>query len=185
MRYFIGFLVTIGLIVLIIVLLVSGGGSKAPTVKPLNLADYTQTNSTAQLIIDGPINADQSHHEAKITVDANNVTAIFYNGYQDTVLRSQTYANNQTAYAVFLHDLQHSGFTAYDSKITRDERGYCPQGRRYILSFTSDGKELRRSWATSCGNSVPRSYPGTVQPILSLFRAQVPDYAKLTTSDIF
>jgi hypothetical protein len=181
MRYFLGFLVTIGLIILIIVLLLSGrGGNNAPTVRPLNLADYTQTNSTAQMIVDGPINADQSHDEVRVEVTANKVTATVYKGYQQTVVQTHDYANNQTAYAVFLHALQHSGFTLYDRRITGDERGFCPAGKRYILNFNSDGKNLRRSWSTSCGSSVPHSFTGQVQPILNLFKAQVPDFSKLT-----
>jgi len=181
MRYFLGFLITIGLIVLIIVLLVSGHGSKAPTAKPLRLADYTHSNSSAQILIDGPVNADSKHDSARIVVTSSNVTTTFYTGYQDSVTKSQSYESNQAAYEVFLRALQHAGFTQYDSKVTADERGYCPTGYRYVLGFNSDGKDLRRSWTTRCASSVPRSFPGSVEPIINLFRAQVPDWQKLTS----
>lgn len=180
MRYFIGFLVTIGLIILIIFLLLSSGGSKSPAIKPLNLLDYAGTPSTAQLIVDGPVVADQDHREAKITVSQNQITFTLYNGYpQTTVARSQTYSNNATAYAVFLQSLQHAGFTLHDISVPYDERGYCPTGERYILSFANAGTDLRRSWTTTCSNGAPSSFKGDLSTVLFLFRNQVPDYSLL------
>jgi hypothetical protein len=178
MRYFIGFLITIGLIILLIVLLFGGGGSKSKvptTSKPL--ADYSSSDAAARLTIDGPVNADTIHKSVQITVDKDEVTFEKFQGYQGHVVGSQHYENNETAYANFLHALAHAGFTRGDtSSALKDERGYCPLGNRYIFEFIQDGKDIERFWATSCGK--PKTYLGAPSLTLQLFRAQVPDFAK-------
>lgn len=182
MRFLIGFLITIGLIVLIIVLLLRGGGSSTPAAKALNLGDYATSGTTAQLIIDSPIVSEPKHKEVKIAVTQNDVTFTEYQGYQDNVLRTQTYPNNQTAYAVFLHALQNQGFTlGKNAKALHDERGVCPAGNRYIYSFTSNDSELLRTWSTSCGSQ--GSFQGVPSTVRYLFQQQVPDYTTLTSSD--
>ncbi|HEX7368489.1 MAG TPA: hypothetical protein VF261_02435 [Candidatus Saccharimonadales bacterium] len=179
MRYFIGFLITIGLIILILVLLLRGSGKPQP--KPLDLTAHTYDGSTAQLIIDGPIVADQNHNEIQIDVTQNQVSLDLYQGYQQTPVNSKTYVNNASAYAVFLHALQHVGFTdGNNDKALSDERGYCPGGDRYIFSFMdSSGNNLMRYWSTSCAGA-PHTYKGVTSTTLWLFQQQVPDYNDLT-----
>lgn len=183
MRYFIGFLVTIGLIVLIIVLLLGGGGrsgNQSPANKPFNLVDYANGSTAAQIIIDGPVVADQDHTMLKINVSQQDAELTIYSGYQQNVVSSQTFPNNSTSYAIFLQSLQKAGFTLHDTKVGYDERGYCPQGERYILSFTDNGTDVRRSWTTTCGTSVPSSFKGNLSTVLFLFKNQIPNYQQLT-----
>lgn len=178
MRYVIGFLLTIGLIILILVLLLRGGG--APQPKPLDLGNYVYNGATAQLIIDGPIVADPNHSEIQIDVTQNEVSMTVYQGYQQTPVNSKTYPNNTSAYGVFLHALQHAGFTkGNNDKTLSDERGYCPGGDRYIFSFSDNsGKNLMRYWSTSCGGT--QTYKGITSTTVWLFEKQVPDYTTLT-----
>ena len=177
MRYFIGLLITIGLIVLILFLLFSGGS--APKVKPLNLGDYAYSAATAELIIDGPIVAEQNHHEVKIDVSQNDVTLTVYQGYQQTLVRTQSYPNNESSFAVFLHSLQLNGFDVGNNDITMsDERGHCAPGERNIYTFNDGSKNLFRFWSTTCGSG---TYKGIIGTTLFLFQQQVPDYAKLTS----
>ena len=186
MRYLIGFLVTIGLIVLIVVLLLSGRGGKSSTTPPLNLADYNTGSSAVQLIIDGPIVSDQEHHEAKIVVSQNTVVFTGYTGYQGTVLHSQDFSNNPSSYAVFLHALQHAGFTLYNTGVPSDERGYCASGERYIFSLSNAGSDVRRTWTTSCGSAIKGSFAGPLDTIRNLFEGQVPNYDTLSNDlDVF
>jgi len=183
MRYFIGFLVTFGLIVLIIVLLIGGGGKKPinPTAKPLSLVDYANASSAAQIIIDGPVVADQNHKTLKINVNKDETTLTIYNGYEQNVVNTYNFSNNTTGYAIFLQSIQRAGFTLHDTKIGYDERGFCPNGERYIFEFINDGTDLRRSWSTTCGTAIG-SAKGQISVILTLFKAQVPDFTKLTGS---
>lgn len=180
MRYFIGFLITIGLIILLVVLLFTGGGggSKKPKT-PKSLADYASSNSVVRMTIDGPINADQDHQAITITVGQDDTTYEQIQGYQGTVVNQQSFANNQNAYSNFLYALGHAGFTKGDnSKALANEKGYCPLGNRYVFELINDGSTIERYWATSCGK--PKTYLGNTNLTITLFQAQVPGYTNLT-----
>ncbi|MGH7241729.1 MAG: hypothetical protein ACREGB_05525 [Candidatus Saccharimonadales bacterium] len=179
MRYLLGIFATIGLIVLILVLLLRGGGSGSPAPKALNLIDYAKNDSAAHFVLDGPIVANQNYNEVKIDVDANEVTFSLVSGYQGQVVKQQTYPNNVNSYSNFLLALQHQGFTEgnNDPKM-KDERGYCPLGQRRIYSLTNGSDQLMRYWSTGCN---AKTFRGNVDNVYMLFRAQVPDYGKLTS----
>lgn len=179
MRYFLGFLVTMGLIILLIILLFSGGGKpKVPTTSK-TLDSYAATNAEVRMTIDGPINSEQQHQQLRITVGQSNVTFEQLQGYDGTVVNMQHYANSENAYAVFLLALNHMGFTqgSTDPKL-QDERGYCATGDRYIFELKQNNKDLERFWATNCGK--PNTYLGSLNPTIELFKAQVPNYNDLT-----
>jgi hypothetical protein len=179
MRYFIGFLVTVGLIILLIVLLFHGGGkSKVPSTSK-TLTSYASTNAQVSLTIDGPINATSLHEQIRITADNANVTYEHIKGYDGQVIDTQIFANTENSYDVFLHALLHAGFTKGDNAAAlRDERGYCPTGDRYIFELKQDNHSLERYWATTCGK--PKTYLGAVDLTVRLFQAQVPGYENLT-----
>ena len=179
MRYFIGFLITVGLVILLIFLLFHGGGKSKLPLTPKTLVSYATTNAEVRLTIDGPINADQLHQQIRITVDSTEVTYEQIQGYDGSVVSQQQFASSQSAYDVFLHALSHAGFTQGDtSKTLIDERGYCALGDRYIFELRQDGNDIERYWATSCGK--PKTYLGTLSLTLSLFQTQVPGYTDLT-----
>ena len=180
MRYFVGFFVTIFLIILIIVLLLRGGGTATPAPKAINLGDYANNVSSAQLILDSPIVADQNHREIKLIVSESAITFTEYKGYQQDVIKSQTYPNNPSSYGVFLQAIQKAGFTEGSrDKALQDERGYCPGGYRYIYSFANGADDLFRTWSTSCGSQ--GTFKGQPSTIRQLFQKQVPDYFKLSS----
>ena len=175
MRYFIAFVTALGLLFLLIFLLFHGGGQ--PKTAPKRLDSYASTDAQAQLVIDGPINADQLHRAVRITVQKDEVTFEEIHGFQDSVTNLQSFDSNQDAYANFLLALQHSGFRLGDNNpALKDERGYCPLGDRYVFRLTQDGQDIERYWATTCGI---KTYKGNLGTTLQLFEAQVPDYNKL------
>ena len=181
MRYFIGFLITIGLIVLLIVLLFGGGG-KAPVTKA-PLISYANTDTVVRETIDEQVNDVDHHRQIQITVGRDSTDFELHKGYDGETLKSQSYPMTATSYASFLRSLQHAGFTnGKDSKDLKDERGYCPLGKRYIFEVIQGSSDLERYWATSCNNA-PKTFNGKTPTILSLFRLQVPDYNKLTRED--
>jgi len=181
MRYLIGLLVTIGLLILLIVIIVQSGGndkSKVPDSKK-SLESYSLTDAVARLTTDGPINAEQNHQQIQITVGRDDVAIAIKKGYDGAVTNLQTYSNTEASYNAFLHALDRAGFTKGNTTATlKDEGGYCALGSRYIFEFIKDGKTLERYWATSCGT--PKTYLGAIDLTLTLFRNQVPDYDKIT-----
>ena len=179
MRYIVGILVALGLVVLLIVLLVNGGGKSSPHPVTKKLYDYASTDAQVSLTIDGPINAESLHQQVRITVDNTDVTYEQLKGYQGNVVNTQIFANNEDAYNAFLHALYHAGFSlGSNNPALKDESGYCPTGDRYIFEMTQDGNTLERYWSTSCGNI--KTYEGSTSLTLTLFQAQVPNYSGLT-----
>ena len=181
MRYFIGFLVTIGLIIVIVFLLLTGGGKGKTTVQPLTVDSFVNSDTAvAEMIIDSPIQANQIHNDIKIDVTKAEVTMTVYQGYDQTVLRGQSYVNNDQSFAAFMHALQHAGFTKGNKDpLLKDERGYCPSGNRTIYSLSTAEKQLIRYWRTSCGEG---TFGGSISVVNYLFRQQIPmkDFQALT-----
>lgn len=179
MRYFVGFLITLGLIILLIVLLFSGGGKPKDHTLPKPLSSYSTSDAQVSLTIDGPINAAQDHDQIEITVSKDNVTYQHLKGYSATSVDAKIFANDENSYDAFLHALEHAGFMSSDNReALKDEKGYCPTGNRYIFELNQDGNQLKRSWATSCGK--PKTYLGSLSTTLTLFKKQVPGYSELT-----
>lgn len=181
MRYIIGFLIAIGLIVLTFVLIFKAfsGGDNGVKQSKIDLNSYSTTDAVVRYTIDGPVNADSIHHRIRITVGRDQTLFEEIDGYQGKVQMTKTYDNNPDAYAAFLHSLTIAGFASGDSKVTKDERGYCPLGRRYVYEAMSNGDDVLRWWSTSCGSSLG-SFKGKSDTIRSLFQNQIPDYNKLT-----
>lgn len=177
-RYFIGFVATIGLIILLIILLFSGGGkSKLPATHKA-LDSYATTDATVSMTIDGPINADQNHNQIQVVVSNSNATFEQIKGYQGNVVNLQNYANNVDAFTNFLFALERIGFTnGNNSSALKDERGYCPLGDRYIFELQQDGQTLERYWVTSCGGT--KTYLGSLDTTSQLFQNQIPNYGNL------
>ncbi len=181
MRYLAGFLVAIGLLILVFILILKGfshsGGSKTPQI---TLSDYANTDTVMQLTIDGPLTSDPQHHGARITIGQLQNTIQTYQGYQNTITSTKTYPNNQSSYNSFLHSLQLYGFTKGSTDPNKaDERGYCPGGNRYIYEIlSSNGTDIERFWSTSCGGQ--GNFGGVATEIRQLFIRQIPDYNAIT-----
>lgn len=184
MRYYVGFLITLGLLIILIFLLFHGGNKASVTTTSQPLVNYANTSAEVSLTIDGPINASQNHQQVKITVNQNYVTFDQIQGYDGKVVNQQQFANSENSYDVFLHALQLAGFTEGDtSSAFSDEQGYCALGDRYIFELSEGSNNLERFWATNCGN--PKTYDGDLDLTLSLFEDQVPNYTTLTQYDTF
>lgn len=179
MRYFFGFLVAIGLIVLVFILILQGfGGDKKPKEKQISLTDYAGTTTQMRYTLDGPVTADELHQGLRITVGQDESRMDIYQGYQNNIISSKTYPNNQSSYAEFLRALELLGYNKGDKDPNKtDERGVCPDGERFIFEIMNDTSSTQRYWSTSCGGG---NYKGNVPKVRALFRQQIPDYDDLT-----
>lgn len=181
MRYFTGLLIAIGLIILIFVIILKGGGGVKP--QSVNLNSYANSDSSIQLTIDGPINANQTHQQVQVDISPTNTGIEMLQGYQGMVTASKTYLNNQTAYNVFLHALSLAGFTKGTSSTNLDsETAACSTGERYILTLTNSGNTVAEYWSTSCGGG---TYGGDINGTLALFEEQIPDFDTITENFIY
>ena len=178
MKYFLGFLAAVGLVVLVFILVLRGlSGGHKQNVQTL-LTDYTSTDTVMRLTIDGPVKADQNHQAVRITIGRDSNLIEMVKGYQGQVVNQQAYPNNEAAYGVFLRALQLNGYTKGNTDPEKaDDRGVCASGYRYEFEIITGGSSVQRFWTTSCGGGTFAGRPATVR---SLFRAQIPDYNKVT-----
>ncbi|HVC36717.1 MAG TPA: hypothetical protein VNE40_04745 [Candidatus Dormibacteraeota bacterium] len=178
MRYFFGILVAIGLILLVIVLIISGGNHKPLAQVPVT--SYANSTTETRLTIDGPLNDPADHRQIEITVGRDQTIFNILTGYDGSVLSTESYPMTENAYGAFLQALQllkyNQGNTA---PALQDERGYCPLGDRYIFEIVNaDGKKIEHFWSTSCGGAA--TFKGQSSEVVQIFEAQVPSYDQLT-----
>ena len=182
-RYIVGFLLAVGLIVVVIVLIVRALIS-GPSTSPLqpaqhDLRSYENTATTVQLTIDSPVTAPERHHDIIINVGNDLTVLTVTQGYQGQAIRSRTYPMDESAYGVFLRALNANGFTQGNNDPTKkDERGHCALGDRFLYQIIDpSGQEIQHYWYTSCGSGTFNGAPATIR---RLFQAQVPDYFQQT-----
>lgn len=179
MKYLLGLLVAIGLVVLVFVLVLRGfSGNREPDNK-ISLMDYANTNAIVSLTVDGKINANQLHNAYEISVGRSDARMDVFQGYQRELLRTQNYQNNDEAFANFLRALELAGFNKGSEATTsqqNDPRGVCADGQRYVLRITSGASDIQRLWTTSCGGG---TFKGDRNKVQQLFRLQIPDYSTL------
>lgn len=179
-RYIIGFLVAVGLIVLVIVLIVRALISSPTAPKGVSdLPSMVATGNSVQLKIDSPVSAVDKHYDTIINISNYQSTITVTQGYDGQVIRSQSYPMNTAGYAVFLRALNYNGFTEgnNDPKAS-DERGQCALGTRYIYQvLDSTNSELQHYWSSTCGDG---TFQGKSATIRRLFVGQIPDFNKLT-----
>ncbi len=179
MRYFLWLLAVIGLVIIVIILLLPGGGKKSIGGK--QFIDYSSTNAVASLIIDAPEGANSTHQAVRIDVSQSQVVYQELSTYNYTVVKQQTFTNNQNGYDVFLRSLYFAGFLKGNTNpALASPNGICPLGDRYIYNFVSNNQTLIHWYSTSCGDS---TYQGVASLTVRLFQRQVPNYDSLT-SDI-
>ena len=178
MRYFIGLLIAIGLIVLVFVLIFKNVGGKTSVPKPL--VDYAYTDTVMRFTTEGPVTADQDYQSMQISVSQSDTQFIVYQGYQGTISFQEDFASNPIAYANFLRALDINGYTKGNTgpSVQTDERGYCALGERYIYEVVNDnGQDAQRFWSTSCGGE--GTYKGSVANVIALFENQIPNFAQV------
>jgi len=174
-------LIGIGLVVLVIVLIskaFSGGGTPATQT---DVGKYADTAATAMLLVDAPTIIDQDHRQVKITVSQTTNEIDTIQGYEGTILATQSYPSNSAAYGAFLQSLKLLNFSKGNTdKSAADYRGYCPTGERYVYTFNDGNTDLFKFWSTSCRQG---TFKGSALGVLNLFRAQIPqkDFDHMTS----
>ena len=179
-RYFVGFLLAVGLIVVVVILIIRGltaphkGGPTA-----LDLPSYAETDTRVQLTIDTPVTDPDRHNDVILTVGNTASTLVVTKGYDGNTVRIKTYPMTTSAYDVFLRSLNYNGFTKGNNDPSiKDERGHCATGDRIIYEvIDGSGNDLQRYWHTTCNQG---TFSGNVDIVQRLFIAQFPDYNSLT-----
>ncbi len=183
MRYIVGFLIVVGLVVIFAIILFRvffGGSGETPIENQVNLADYERTGVIMRMVIDGPVTSNEEHRQVHIQVGQGNNTMQIIKGYQGEVIQREETASNSTAYGNFLRAADLLGYTNGSIlPALEDYRGHCPFGVRYVFQIV-DGDDVKQQyWATSCGET--GSFGGQTDQVVQLFQAQIPNYNDITS----
>lgn len=187
MKYLIGLILSIMVIIFIIIKLLGSGGGDSSQTEPVNksLASYADTATTVQFTIDNPVQAAINHNDIIVTVGRSSAVLTITRGYDGEVISSKSYPNSVNGYTNFLMGLQRSGeFTKgnHDPAVS-DARGFCATGNRYIYEIIDPGgNPTQHLWSTSCG---VKTFEGNISVTQRLFRAQIPDFNALTQNISF
>jgi hypothetical protein len=181
MRYIIGIVVALGLIVFVIILLVKSFGGSAPVTQKISLPSYANTSAIVRMTIDGPVTSDQTHEDVQMSVDSNQATLTVTQGYDGQVISTNSYATGSNAFAVFLRSLDTYGFTLGNTNSAlKDERGQCANGDRYIYEIIDgNSNTVQHLWHTSCGTGTSKASYGAIG---ELFENQFPDYDQIVNN---
>ena len=176
-RIFIFILISIGLIWLTVILIGKALSSPTSTTTTTtqSLVRYDDPDTQFVMLIDGPVQADQTHQSLRISVSQKENVIELMNGYEEQVVNRQAFESNSTAFATFLKSLDKVNFSrAVAKNVSSDERGYCPLQNRFIYTIEQNGAEKQRAWTSSCriGN-----YTGNQSLTRRLFIDQIPSDA--------
>jgi hypothetical protein len=182
-KYFIGVGVVI-LLLLFVVVFVFNRGDETPkptqnTEQAAELTSYADKNSEVSLTVIGQLVGNDQHRSVRITISANERRMEVLSGYDQQVLSSQSYENNQAAYEAFLSALGGQGFTRSKKTNITDSRSVCPTGQHYEFRLSENGEEKSNLWSVSCDRS--GNFNGRAGTIRQLFQRQIPDYSQQIT----
>lgn len=191
-RYAIGVLLVIGAIIIMIVLFnvirssfqqtgsnadTKSASGNPPESEPLEKA--REAGKPVQFVQRGVVNGQDIHRSLRITVSPTARTIDILEGYNGTVIKSQTFSNTSAAYDAFVAALDGAGFTKSTDAAGRGTEGeVCPLGYLYTYEIDPNAsQDFYRTWATSCSAS-QGTFTGSRPQVKTLFQRQIPDYAK-------
>lgn len=181
MKYVLGMLGVILVVVLAIILISRGGKDKPPTgqqgERVITVSEQAKESTSAQMTIQGKLVGEDERRAIRITVSQDERKLEILTGYEEAVESSQVYANTPAAYETFLAALDYAGLSRERKALTTDERAVCPLGNRYIYELKEFSQELIRLWDTTCGNKWG-TFGGDENTVRKLFQEQIPEYQK-------
>jgi hypothetical protein len=185
LRYIIWFIIVLLIVLLLGRLFFGGGGgdkSKNKVTSQSTYIDAAGSNSSVRFVMAGTVNGKEIHKQVRITVSSSTRTLDILEGYSGQAVSTQSYPNDIEAYREFLSALYTSGFTKENpDNVNPDISGRCPLGTKYIYTSSEIANVPDELWTTSC-KSVIGTFGGDSTSINKLFRLQIPNYDKQTSS---
>jgi hypothetical protein len=182
MKFILGALGIIFVVILAVVLIFRGGGNDRDIVGPrLDVSKEAREGVSAVFTTQGEVVGEDQRKAIRIIVNQDERRLEVLTGYEEAVERSSTFANTHAAFETFLVSIDQAGFENRKPSAVEDERGACPLGKRYIYELREHSQELLRLWNTSCG-SKQGTFDGNSSTIRQLFEQQIPDYDKAVSN---
>ncbi len=181
MRYIIGVLGVVLVAIFAVLMITSRGPSdtanKVTTPGIIKMTSFADKSSIVSLTIRGRLVGDTEYRAVRVSITPSERRVEVLSGYDENVIKSQSYPNTQSGYTDFLHAMDRYGFSRTKKPLVTDSRGVCPLGNQYSYVLTSGVSKPVDTWSTSCGTS-DGTFAGTANVIRQLFQLQIPDYSQ-------
>ncbi len=162
-----------------------GDSSTTSTTEPVNNGKAALTQTTAdrsvRMTVRGPIVASENFNSYTITVTPSSRTMTTYVGYVGQQINTEQLSNDTQAYTQFVSALSRANLME-GTPFTGDAdntSGICATGNVYQFEVLQGDNTVQNLWTSTCKGS-PGSLKASLAQVVSLFRAQIPSYAKLT-----
>lgn len=144
--------------------------------KPLLLSDIP--NEKVEVVVRGPIVADEDFRSYKITISQGARTFNLYDGYKNELDKKTELYNNSEAFTQLVHALNKNGMAKSIDGVDGDVRGICANGKLITFNVYIKGELKSSLWTSTCNGS-KGNLGANASKLLNLFTAQVPDFDKL------
>lgn len=179
MRFVVGLLIILILFFFGWLIFRGGGDTPSPTEpKDVAVTDYIDRNVTVVMTIDGEITGNDGHRAVRVLVNRKERSLEIIKGYENEVIQTQNYANNDNAFESFLYAIHRVGYGNARKVTLTDSRGVCPNGRRYHFEIWDGFDTVSNLWSASCSKNLG-TYGGNRAQTEDLFKDQITDYNKL------
>lgn len=181
MKYVIGVIAVVIVTILAVILIVNRDGTPDQPGQTgdrvVSLYDQAKDGGTVSYTTEGPVVGEDERRAIRVTVSSGTRKVEVLRGYNESVVKTQTFSNTSAGFEEFLKALEVAGFSRKRDYTTEDERGICPLGRRYIYEFEKSGEDPLKTWSTSCSEK-QGTFGGGAVTVRKLFQNQIPDYNK-------
>lgn len=178
MKYVLGVLVIIFVVILAVVLITRGGGDSGPVTERLVVSEEAREGVSAVFTTQGEVVGEDQRRAIRITVNQDERRLEVLTGYGEAVEKAHSFANTHAAFEAFLVSLDQAGFDNAQQTLIEDKRGACPLGRRYVYELREYSQSLLELWGTSCSRK-QGSFAGNATTVRKLFEQQIPEYSDL------
>ena len=169
-------------------MLFSGGGTTATTspTPTVNNGAQALTQTTAdrgvRMTVRGPIVANENFHSYTVTATPSSRNMTTYTGYLGQQVNTSQLDNNVQAYTQLVTALSRANLMAGTplSGDADNTDGICATGYLYEFEVLQSTNTVQKLWTTTCKGS-PGSLKANLNQVVNLFRAQIPNFVKLTT----
>ena len=178
MRYIVGVIAVVLIMFFGIIWAVNRGGDNGGD-ESVDLSQYVDRDGRVVFTHYGKVVGQQERRAVRVTVTREERVIEVLQGYDEQVIRTQTYPNIDAAYAEFIMSLHRAGY-ANEKEAEEDPSGFCPLGNRYTYEL-DDGNEAEvlNLWSTSCSGR-EGTFAGDPPTVRRLFQLQIPNYNDLT-----
>lgn len=180
MKVFVGFFGFLMFVLIGLILLLNRGPSSNSTTSAptqVKLVSFANQSSIVSHTTHGRLVGDTERRSVRVSVTPTERRIEILSGYDQNVIKSQSYPNTVKGYETFLSALDLAGFAKTKKTSLVDEKGVCPAGNQYLYTVEAAGATPVRTWSTSCSSS-EGNFAGNAATIRQLFRDQIPDYSK-------